>query len=102
MMVLNANLRTLQELDPGPDNTVITPTSYTVDFNDQDGGVGTVNTVGVKWTGAAVPLTFQTSNDGLVWTTVGTQTTAAVSVLAIRAAVSSGVEAAWRRLPWPW
>lgn len=75
--VLNANLRTLQELDPGPDNTVITATSYTVDFNDQDGGVGTVNTVGVKWTGAAVPLTFQTSNDGLVWTTVGTQTTAA-------------------------
>jgi len=46
--VLNANLRTLQELTG---TTVSLPTSYTVDFNDQDGGVGTVNTVGMKWTG---------------------------------------------------
>ena len=72
--VLNANLRTLQELTGA---TVSLPTSYTVDFNDQDGGVGTVNTVGMKWTGASVNVTFQTSNDGLVWTTVETQTTAA-------------------------
>lgn len=74
--VLNANLRTLQELTG---TTVSLPTSYTVDFNDQDGGVGTVNTVGMKWTGASVAVTFETSNDGLVWTTVGTQTTAATA-----------------------
>lgn len=74
--VLNANLRTLQELTG---TTVALPTSYTVDFTDQDGGVGTVNTVGVKWMGPAVTLTFQTSNDGVVWTTVGTQTTAAAA-----------------------
>lgn len=72
--VLNANLRTLQELTGA---TVSLPTSYTVDFNDQDGGVGTVNTVGLKWLGAAVPVTFQTSQDGLVWVTVGTQATVA-------------------------
>lgn len=72
--VLNANLRTMQELT-GP--TVSLPTSYTVDFTDQDGGAGTVNSVGVKWLGAAVPLTFETSTDGIVWVTVGTQTTAA-------------------------
>ncbi len=74
--VLNANLRTLQELTGA---TVSLPTSYTVDFNDQDGGVGTVNTVGMKWTGASVNVTFQTSNDGLVWTTVETQNTIATA-----------------------
>ena len=74
--VLNANLRTMQELT-GP--TVSLPTSYTVDFTDQDGGAGTVNSVGVKWLGAAVPLTFETSTDGIVWVTVGTQTTVASS-----------------------
>lgn len=74
--VLNANLRTLQELTGA---TVSLAQSYTVDFTDQDGGVGTVNTVGVKWTGAAVDLTFQTSVDGITWTTVGTQTTAAAA-----------------------
>jgi hypothetical protein len=35
--------------------------------------------VGVKWLGAAVDLTFQTSPDGIVWFTVGTQTTVAAS-----------------------
>lgn len=70
--VLNANLRTTQELTG---TTTTTSTSYSVVFN----GGGTVNTVGVKWSGNSVALTFQTSNDGLVWTTVGTQTTAAVA-----------------------
>lgn len=72
--VLNANLRTLQELTGA---TVTSSTSYAVDFDNQEGGVGTVNVVGVKWTGAAVDLTFQVSDDGLTWTTVGTQTTTA-------------------------
>jgi len=74
--VLNANLRTLQELTG---TTVALPTSYTVDFTDQDGGVGTVNTVGVKWLGASVDLMFQTSEDGVIWRTVGTQTTLAAA-----------------------
>jgi len=74
--VLNANLRTLQKLT-GP--IIVSSTSYTVDFDGQEQGVGTVNTVGVKWTGASVTLTFQTSDDGLAWTTVGTQTTAATA-----------------------
>lgn len=74
--VLNANLRTLQEMTG---TTVALPTSYTVDFTDQDGGVGTVNTVGVKWLGASVDLTFETSPDGILWFQVGTQTTVAAS-----------------------
>jgi hypothetical protein len=74
--VLNANLRTLQEAEGA---TVITSTSYTVDFTDNEGGVATVNTVGIKWLAAAVDLTFQTSVDGIVWTTVGQQTTTAAA-----------------------
>ena len=70
--VLNANLRTLQEITGG---VVSLPTSYTVQLD----GAGTVNTVGMKWTGAAVPVTFETSADGLTWTAVGTQTTAAAA-----------------------
>jgi hypothetical protein len=75
--VLNANLRTLQELTGA---TVSLSTSYSVDFDQSmDGGVATVSTVGLKWSAASVNLTFQTSDDGVVWTTVGTQTTAAVA-----------------------
>jgi hypothetical protein len=77
--VLNANLRTMQELDPGPNDTTITSTMYKVDFNSADGGAATVNTVGVKWAAAAVPLTFQVSDDNIVWITVGTQTTTAAA-----------------------
>lgn len=72
--VLNANLRTLQE---ATGTTVSLPTSYTVDFADNEGSQATINTVGIKWLGTAVSLTFQTSLDGLTWTTVGTQTTSA-------------------------
>jgi len=72
--VLNANLRTLQEVTG---TTVSLPTSYTVDFADNEGSQATINTVGIKWLGTAVSLTFQTSLDGLTWTTVGTQTTSA-------------------------
>jgi hypothetical protein len=77
--VLNANLRTLQELDPGLDNTVITATSYTYDFNTLDGNTATVNTVGIKWSAAAVTLTFAVSADDSTWTNVGTQTTTAAA-----------------------
>jgi hypothetical protein len=68
--VLNLNYRTLQLLSGA---TVTTSTSYTVSFTTTT----TVNTIGVKWAAAAVPLTFQVSNDGLTWTTVGSQVTAA-------------------------
>lgn len=72
--VLNANLRTLQELTG---ETTSNATLYKVDFTGSDAGEGTVNVVGMKWTGAAVSVTFETSDDDLIWTEVGTQTTSA-------------------------
>lgn len=74
--VLNVNYRSLQELIG---STVSLATSYTVDFTNADVDSAQVTSVGVKWTGTAVALTFQTSDDGTTWTTVGTQTTAAVT-----------------------
>jgi len=70
--VMNANLRTLQEVTGA---TVSLSTSYTVDCGAD--GQGAVSTVGVKWSGAAVALTFQVSDDNATWVTVGTQTTSA-------------------------
>lgn len=70
--VLNLNYRVLQLLS----GTVTSTTNaYTVSFTTAT----TVNTIGVKWSAAAVPLTFQVSNDGLTWTTVGTQATTAAA-----------------------
>lgn len=74
--VLNINYRQTQEVT-GP--AVLLPTSYTVDFTGEDGTVAVVNTVGVKWGAAAVNITFQVSDDGAAWTTVGTQTTTAAA-----------------------
>lgn len=70
--VLNLNYRTLQILTG---ITTSVPTSYKVDFETAT----VVNTVGIKWNGASATLTFQVSDDDLNWTTVGTQTTAAVA-----------------------
>jgi len=70
--VLNLNYRTLQ---PVTGSTVTTSTSYTVNFTSQT----VVNTVGVKWSGNAVPLTFQVSTNNLVWVTVGSSDDTAVS-----------------------
>lgn len=70
--VLNTNYRSLQELTG---STTTTSTSRTVQFSSAT----TVNSVGVKWSGASVNLTFQVSDNGSSWTTVGTQTTSAVS-----------------------
>lgn len=72
--VLNANLRTMQELTGA---TVSLPTSYTVDFTGTDEGMGTVNSVGIKWSGASVPLVFEASDNNVTWTQVGTQSTTA-------------------------
>jgi len=74
--VLNANYRTLQELTG---TTVSSTTEYKVDFATAETTASTVNTVGVKWAGAAVDLTFQVSDDDAIWITVGTQTTTAAS-----------------------
>jgi hypothetical protein len=63
--ILNLNYRVLQLLSGA---SVTTSTSYTVDFTTQT----TVTTVGIKWSAAAVPVTFQVSTNGTVWTTVGT------------------------------
>lgn len=93
--VLNANLRTLQELTgevtidivtaplDGPGGGIgageVISSTYTVDFTEADGGVGTVNTAGIKWLGASPVVTFQTSDDGVTWTTIGTQAAGAAA-----------------------
>jgi hypothetical protein len=63
--VLNLNYLTMQPLTG---TTTTTSTSYSVNFGTQI----VVNTLGIKWTAASVPLVFQVSNDGITWTTVGT------------------------------
>jgi hypothetical protein len=68
--VLNLNYRVLQLLDGA---TVTTSTSYTVNFTTQT----VVNTVGIKWSAAAVPVNFQVSTNGSSWTTVGTSSVTA-------------------------
>ena len=70
--VLNLNYRTLQLLS-GASTT--TSTSYTVNFTTQT----VVDTIGIEWSGAAVPVTFQVSTNGSVWTTVGTSSATAAA-----------------------
>ncbi len=70
--ILNLNYRVLQLLSGA---SVTTSTSYTVDFTTQT----TVDTVGIKWSAAAVPVTFQVSTNGSVWTTVGTSSETAAA-----------------------
>jgi hypothetical protein len=68
--VLNLNYRVLQLLSGA---SVTTSTSYTVNFTTQT----VVNTVGIKWSAAAVPVSFQVSTNGSSWTTVGTSSVTA-------------------------
>lgn len=63
--VLNLNYRVIQPLSGAVTTTL---TSYTVNFTTET----TVVTVGIKWSGASTPLTFEVSSDGVVWTAVGT------------------------------
>jgi hypothetical protein len=70
--VLNLNYRVLQ---PVTGATVITSTSYTVSFSTQT----QVSTIGIEWSAAAAPVTFEVSNDGVSWRTVGTSTATASS-----------------------
>jgi hypothetical protein len=62
--VLNLNYRVLQ-----PVTGVVTTslTSYSVSFSTQT----VVDSVGIKWSGLSVPVTFQASTNGSVWVTVG-------------------------------
>jgi hypothetical protein len=68
--VLNLNYRVLQLLSGA---SVTTSTNYTVNFTTQT----VVNTVGIKWSAAAVPVNFQVSTNGSSWTTVGTSSVTA-------------------------
>lgn len=70
--ILNLNYRVLQLLSGA---YVTTSTSYTVNFTTQT----TVDTVGIKWSAAAVPVTFQVSTNGSVWTTVGSSSETAAA-----------------------
>ena len=70
--ILNSNLRQLQTVT-GTIST--TATTRTIDF----GGATFVTTVGVKWSAAAVPIALERSVDGIVWTTIQTETPTAVA-----------------------
>ena len=65
--VLNLNLNILQELSGA---VTATNTSYLVNFTTPT----IVNFIGIKWSAAAIPVTFQTSSDNVAWVTVGTST----------------------------
>jgi hypothetical protein len=61
--VLNANYRVIQ---PVTGSAVYTGTAYTVSFTTQT----VVDTVGIKWSAAAVPFNLQVSTNGSTWVTV--------------------------------
>lgn len=68
--ILNGNLRTLQEVTGTNTDTA---TEREVDFGDE----AFVTTVGIKWSGAAVPIALQRSDDGVAWETIQTETPSA-------------------------
>jgi hypothetical protein len=68
--VLNANYRVIQPVTGAP---VYTSTEYTVSFSTQT----VVDTIGIKWSAAAVPFNIQVSTNGLVWITVGSSSATA-------------------------
>ena len=65
--VLNLNYRILQIVEGA---VTTNPTFYTVNFTTPT----VVDTVGIKWSSTSVDVTFQVSNDGATWTTVGSYT----------------------------
>jgi hypothetical protein len=70
--VLNLNLNVLQELSG---TVTATNTPYLVNLTTAT----IVNFIGIKWSAAAIPVTFQTSSDNIAWTTVGTSTSVNLS-----------------------
>lgn len=61
--VLNANYRVIQSVTG---TETYTGTAYTVSFTTQT----VVDTVGIKWSAAAVPFNLQVSTNGSTWVTV--------------------------------
>jgi len=70
--VLNLNYRVLQLVSGA---ATVNPTIYTVNFTTST----VVDTVGIKWSAAAVPVTFQVSDNGTTWTTVGSSSATAAA-----------------------
>jgi hypothetical protein len=70
--VLNLNYRILQEVTG---STATISTASTTFFTSTT----VVNSVGIKWSAAAVPVVFEVSDTGLIWTTVGTSSATAAS-----------------------
>lgn len=66
--ILNANLRSLQQLTG--ENTD-TATARVVDFTTS----AAPSTVGIKWSGGSVPLEFARSDDNVTWSVIQTETT---------------------------
>ena len=66
--ILNSNLRSLQTVQGM--TTTVTATEQMYEFEDET----MVNTVGIKWASASVPVSFERSDDGLTWTVVQTET----------------------------
>jgi hypothetical protein len=62
--VLNANYRIIQPLTGAVTSSA---TEYKVSFSSQSN----VDTVGIKWSAAAVPFVLQVSTNGSLWITVG-------------------------------
>lgn len=70
--VLNLNYRTIQQVTG---TTVYTTNAATTAFSTTT----QVATVGLFWTGASVPVTFEVSTNGLSWTAVGSSDATAVA-----------------------
>jgi hypothetical protein len=70
--VLNSNLRTMQEVTGTNSSTA---TARTTIFPSAT----IVATVGIRWSGASVPVALERSNDGIAWTTVQTETPSATA-----------------------
>lgn len=68
--ILNSNLRYLQ---PVTGVNYQEPTFRETDFTSDV----VVTTIGIKWSGDAVPIALQRSDDGAAWTTVQTETPSA-------------------------
>lgn len=64
--ILNTNLRTLQEVSG---TTTSTSTTSQTLFSTQT----LVTNVGILWSGNSTSVAFETSSDGVVWTTVATE-----------------------------
>jgi hypothetical protein len=70
--VMNLNYRTMAQATGVP---TVSSTEYRVQFSAST----QVATVGIKWSAAAVPVTFAVSTNGIAWTTVGSSSATASS-----------------------